>query len=84
MINPNWPAFAASPCATANNDLLRPADIGNAGIDIRTYIATAMLQGMLSDSACNGTKDSLVDSAVEIADALIARLNESRIKVEPL
>jgi hypothetical protein len=54
-------------------------DTGSVGIDIRTYIATAALQGLLAnpERTCNSVDDDAV-TAVMAADALIAELNKSR------
>ncbi len=52
-----------------------PLNAPHGGMSIRTYIATAALQGLLA--ADNNTRSIAVEAelAVQAADALIARLN---------
>lgn len=79
-MNPTDPAF---PCyAPSYIDHIR-------GMDLRTYIATQFLKGrvaydgcaMPSRQACKGsttpqlTRDDVIDLYVNLADALIERLN---------
>jgi hypothetical protein len=47
------------------------------GIDLRTFIATQVMQGFAADpSVSEASEKALADSAVRWADALIERLNK--------
>jgi hypothetical protein len=78
MIYPNNAVF------TRPASLLPADDHGNKqeefealdGIDVRTYIATAALQGLLANSSRNATCEVDARIAVQAADALIAELNK--------
>jgi hypothetical protein len=51
----------------------------NAGMDLRTYIATAALKGMNANSSMRfDSADTLAELAVEQADALINALNKEK------
>ena len=66
-MNPTDPAFPVPP--------MTPKHQG--GMDLRTYMATHILQGFMSatDPTDCPKFDDLADDAVRLADALIARLN---------
>jgi len=46
------------------------------GLELRTYIATAALQGLLSAPTNKPTANVAAEQAVQYADSLIARLNK--------
>lgn len=48
------------------------------GMDIRTYIATAALHGLLANAvATKNNFDIIVEAAVNLSDLLIAELNKA-------
>jgi hypothetical protein len=53
-----------------------PAGTVHAGISVRTYIATAALQGLLACDSVNASSADCAKAAVVCADALIAELNK--------
>ncbi len=63
-INPNIPVFGYT---SGHSE--------TAGIDIRTYIATQVLNGLISHYG-GSNPDSNAKMAIENTDALIKRLNE--------
>ena len=71
-MNPTDPAF---PLMHVSDSVSR---LVGTGMDLRTYMATACLQGFLATTPsdeCPKLSD-LADDAVRLADALIERLNE--------
>ena len=65
------PAF---PCGVPDGDVFK-------GMSLRAYIATAALQGLLDRRDIGGSipaHATLADTAVELADALIAELAKER------
>lgn len=53
-----------------------PTDALNSGLTKRELFAAMAMQGMLADSGGSGEISAYAVSAVKIADALIAALNE--------
>lgn len=57
-------------------------NVSRDGIDVRTYIATKALLGILASCAGEGValpnRNDAAELAVEYADALINKLNESK------
>jgi hypothetical protein len=53
-----------------------PTNYSKEGIDIRAYIATALLQGLLTHCYPQKPPEFLVTEAVKCADILIKELNK--------
>jgi len=68
MIDPKQAAFAAPDTEESP---------GSIGINVRTYIATAALQGLLAKDEIRNIQD-LVDDSVRYADTLIKALNRAQ------
>ena len=67
----------------AQTEIMRPCGVKTVfgGISVREYMATHILQGLLSDPNCGGAGlDKLVDCAIEVTDILQQKLSEQLSK----
>lgn len=74
MINPSDPAMPR--VAFDKDGTLTTFESEFSGIDIRTHISTMIMQGLVSHYG-GASPVSTTKMAIENADALIAKLNES-------
>ena len=72
------PAFPIPLALNGNGVNVAQEILSYEGMSLRAYIATAALQGMLSDQMRGGTVETYAMNAVQFADALIAALNKPK------